>query len=83
MGHSTQLELAVERPQSQKMKVIRKMPNKKIPDWKIAVISVMKAKYGDRAIGNKLGISTNTVKKYRRQMENSEMIETSGRKLKV
>lgn len=59
------------------------MPNNPIPDWKKAAIVGMSVKYGDTAIGKRLGLNKKTVKKYREKAEEDGMLQMEGANLEV
>lgn len=59
------------------------MPNNTIPDEKKAAIVALSSKYGNNAISSKLGISVNTVRKYKQLAEENGTIEMEGADLKT
>ena len=58
------------------------MPNE-IADWKKAAIIALTEKYGHRAIGNRVGVSKNTAKRYRDLAASQDTIEMNGTNLRV
>lgn len=59
------------------------MPANSIPDWKKATIVALSQKHGYRSISNKLGVSKNTVKKYKERAENNGKLEMNGVDLEI
>lgn len=59
------------------------MPNRTIPDKKKAAIVALSSKYGSNSLSNKLDVSINTVKKYRRLAEEDGFIEMDGTNLET
>lgn len=54
-----------------------------IEDWKKAAIVALNQKYGSRAIGNRIGVCPNTVRRYRDMADEHGFIEMKGTNLEI